>query len=209
MFKGTLEYHGWNDSWILSTAACEAEWGGQKGTSTMMINIKQFITAVFERLHGKSASQVLGMDSYELKLDDESKFQFCNEPNPLLDMKDGSGFSNVGAYFSTAMEWLNGRKVILTTDATGFKIEADPEDKVHELKFSGSGNLCNVSKGDALSVCLVGQGDNCCIFLMGGGSGFSCAKFSSFSRQMLDRHAKGTMNAGRIGNCAIVGREDE
>ncbi|KKW31632.1 MAG: Phosphoenolpyruvate synthase [Candidatus Uhrbacteria bacterium GW2011_GWA2_52_8d] len=55
----------------------------------------------------------------------------------------------------------------------------------------------------------IGQGKETCIFVAVGGGGFLCEKFSgSTARMMLDRFATRTMNAGRIGNCAVLGRKD-
>ena len=110
MTKGTLIYEGWDRNWYLHL---------DDGTNW---NMKILVESAFKAMDGKSASQVLGMDSYELKLDDESQFVLSADRNPVLDIKAGLGFgfTNVGAYFSNAMEWLNGRKVIVTIDTTGF-----------------------------------------------------------------------------------------
>lgn len=80
--------------------------------------------------------------------------------------------------------------------------------KVLGVYLTGDGNSGEIPHGAEETVCRVNQADEC-IFLVRGRGGFICKKFESvIARVLLDDLAKGRIPAGRIGNCAVVGRKD-
>ena len=116
--------------------------------------------------------------------------------------------SNVHVCLDEALGWLSGRLVeIEIEDGKQVKFSADASEEVFGVYFTGEGNSCKIPNGAVKAVCKIGQRD-CCIFLSAGADGFNCEKFNSpMVRMLLDRLAKGTMRASRIGNCALLGRK--
>lgn len=198
-FKGRLLYMGWSNlPWKLVT---------EEGEIDLWPVMNKFLTS----LNGKRANHEQARDGYALSADESSKFQFKYVPGEyvLLENPEGFGMSNVHAYLDTALGWLSGRLVeIEIEDGKQVKFIADTSEQVFGVYFVGDGNSCEVPRGAEKTVCKAGQRD-CCIFLSAGAGGFNCEKFNSpMARMLLDRLAKGTMRASRIGNCALLGRKE-
>lgn len=178
------------------------------------IDLRVQIFELFEELNGKKTSMTCGMNNLTINADEESKYvmKFLRDTENggetilmILDIPDDFGFSNIGAYLPNTLQRLNGMQVIVEVDDKSISFNHDNNEKVHEIKYSDN-NSCHISNDDAKNICKIGQKD-CCIFLTASGNGFNCEKFNShMARIFLDRHAEGTMNATRIGNCKIVGR---
>ena len=198
--RGRLRYCGWdNTPWDLTTDE------GQ------IIDLQPLIIAAIARLHGEPAKHESGADFYLIGPDPESDFDLKCAPDGRiwLDKRGEFGFSNVIAYLDTALVWLSGRLVIVTIDDDGrVEVKADPAKDVSAVQFFGGGNSCRVPDGWERSICQVGEGLATCIFLCAGADGFTCEKFSGgTARHLLGRHYRGKMNAGRIGDCRVDGRE--
>jgi len=196
--KGRLLYMGWfNMPWKLVT-------------NTGQIDLWPIIGKFLASINGKRAGQNQTHDSYTLSIDKSSKYKFKYVPNEfvILEKNKGLGFSNVYAYLDTTLCWLSGRLVeIEIDDGKQMKVSADTSESVFGVYFVGDGNSCEVPCGIEKTVCKAGQ-HNCCIFLTIGADGFRCEKFNTpMARVLLDRLAKDTMRASRIGNCDVVGRK--
>lgn len=177
------------------------------------IDLRAQIFELFEDLNGKKASMIYGMNNLTITADEESKYvmKFHRDTNDsesiimILNVPDAFGFSNIGAYLPDILQRLNGMEVIVEIDDKSISFNHDDNEIVHEIKYSRN-NSCYVPEDDVKNICKRGQKD-CCIFLTVSGDGFHCEKFNShMARILLDRHADGTMNASRIGNCKITGR---
>lgn len=166
---------------------------------------------IFLSLSGKRVSHKRELESYTLLLDPNSDSQLKYEPDKLLVLEatEGFGWSNIYAYLNDALIWLDGRMVDIEISDEGLKICADKTEKVFGVYFT-SGNSCKIPKDAENTVCKTGQEKEACIFVSLDQDGFYCEKFSDMTaRTLLDRLAKGTLNAGRIGNCALLGRKEE
>jgi hypothetical protein len=167
---------------------------------------------VFTALNGCPASMKNAMNEIEVSEDLESKriMEFeMKDGGILIALTEGSiGFSNVSAYLSDMLERLNSMQIIVTVGEKSIKFEHDTTQSVHEVNYS-DGNSCKLTDKEIHDVCKIGQGKDCCIFLSAGAKGFMCEKFNYMAVQFLDRYSKNDMNAGRIGNCKIVGRKEE
>lgn len=181
------------------------------------IDLRVQIFELFENLNGKKTSMTYGMNDLKIATDDSSKYVMKFHRDTvvgdmetilmILDVPNEFGFSNIGAYLPDTLQRLNGMRIIVETDETSISFRHDEDETVNEIKYT-SNNSCHVSDDDVKTICKIGQED-CCIFLTASGDGFNCEKFNSgTARILLDRHAEGTMNATRIGNCKIVGRID-
>lgn len=200
--KGRLQYLGWfNQPWNLITLP----------PTVLQINLCPIVEEFFASINGKRANQDRTRDGYSLSVNEESEMEFKYVPDKyvLLEKPEGFGMSNVHAYLDRILVWLSGRMVeVEIENGKQIKFAANKDEVVHGVYFVGEGNSCEVHKGDERTICKVGQ-DDCCIFLTAGGSGFQCEKFSgSLARMLLDRLAKGTMRASRIGSCAVLGRKE-
>ncbi|QQG45964.1 MAG: hypothetical protein HYY55_03210 [Candidatus Niyogibacteria bacterium] len=198
---GILEFSGsWlNRPWALI----------QQDGST--IDLYPLIDEMLLKMNGKSAEHDQGRESYGLMLNDSAEMvvKYESDGVAVLEKPGGFGMSNIGAYLPSALTWLSGRKVEIEFNDNGFKIAADPSEQVFGVKFFGRGNSCRIPEGVEDSICKVGTSD-CCIFAAAGSDGFTCEKFSGSTAEMLlNRHFKGTMRASRVGNCALVGREED
>lgn len=198
-FKGKLLYMGWfNVPWDLIT---------ENGKVDLWPVVSEF----FVSLNGKRANHDRAQDSYTLSVDEESEFQFKYVLGEyvLLEKCKGFGMSNVYSYLEDALVWLSGRMVeIEIEDGKRLKFIANKGEEVHGVYFVGEGNSCEVLSGDERTICKIGQHD-CCIFLTAGVGSFFCEKFGgSIARTLLDRLAKGTIRATRIGDCAVLGRRE-
>ena len=196
--KGRLQYMGWsNQPWNLMT---------EDGEINLWLIVEEFLVSI----NGKRANQDQKRDGYILRADEKSAFQFnyVSGECVLLKKPEGFGMSNVHHYLDTALIWLSGRMVEIEVE-NGKQIKFVADEEVHGVYFAGEGNSCEVLKGDEQVVCKIGQLD-CCIFLTAGSNGFCCEKFNGpLARSLLDRLAKGTIRASRIGSCAILGRKKE
>ncbi|MFA4890586.1 MAG: hypothetical protein WC587_03100 [Candidatus Paceibacterota bacterium] len=197
--KGRLWYLWWgNKPWKLMTD------GGETDLWPLMENI-------FISLSGKRVSHKRELESYILFLDPDSGSQLEYEPNKSLVLKaiEGFGWTNISAYLDEVLIWLDGRMVEIEIGDDGLKICADKTEEVFGLYFT-DGNSCKIPQNAENTICKIGQGKETCIFVSLSQDGFYCEKFSSMTaRVLLDRLAKGTLNAGRIGNCALLGRKEE
>lgn len=195
--EGRLLYRGWfNLPWKLVTADGEID---------LWPTIHEFLAS----LNGKRANHERTRDGYMLSVDESSEFrlEYATGQYVLLQKTESFGMSNVHAYLDDALGWLSGRLVkVEIENGKQIKFTADKSEKVFGVYFTGEGNSCKVSSNTVETVCKIGQHD-CCIFLSAGADGFHCEKFNSpLARMLLDRLAKGTIRASRIGNCAILGR---
>lgn len=166
----------------------------------------------FAAAHKDAAAVMpIALDFFTLKLDTSSTLSIhFEEPGAGILIKSSSwGFQNVAAYLADAMQRMNGREVTVSVSADAFSIEADPDEDVANVLYFGSGNDARVPEGRERDLCKVGQGKNCCIFFGVGGNGFTCMKFGSGGRYMLERLEQGRTNAGRIGDCRLAGREKD
>lgn len=196
--RGRLHYLGWfNLPWKVLTS---------KGEIDLWPLVDKFLVS----LNSKNAEHEIKHDGYVLKKDRKSVFQFKYVPGEsvILEKIAGFGMSNVHAHFDNALVWLSGRLVeIKIMDGREIKITADKSEKVFGVYFY-DGNSCKVPDGAEKTVCKIG-GPDCCAFLALDRNGFSCEKFSGpTARIILNRLAKGQMNATRIGNCEVLGRKE-
>lgn len=191
---GKLFFMGWdNHPWRLFT---------DEGDVDLWPVVEQF----FLSLHMATVSHYREREGYTLKRDEASPYIF-NYPMLWASVPDKFEAFNVQAYLEEILVWLSGRMVVVEIDENGFKISADPSEKVHETLFFGDGNSCRITDDDRETVCKIGKPD-CCIFVAVGAEGFTCEKFNGpMARYLLDRLEKGQMRATRIGNCAVRGRE--
>ena len=144
--------------------------------------------------------------------DPESEFEFEYKPGEVILLKNTRefGMSNVHAYLDDSLTWLSGRMVTVTTCWQELKIEAIDSSLVQGVQFVCEGNMAEVPEGFEKTLCKVGHGKDCCVFLVCGSRGFECSKFSgSMATHLLGRLANGDINAGRIGDCRLVGRKQE
>ena len=175
----------------------------------------------FRELNGKKANMKYGMNDLTICFDADSEYEMvfeCTNDSPELRDSDsvgmilkksgeGWGMQNIGAYLPDILQRLNGMQVIVDVDEDSIAIRHDETEEVYEIKYTRN-NSCQIPKEDLTKVCKIGQAD-CCIFMSVGSTGFECQKFDSMESHLLRRHAEGTMNATRIGNCKIVGRVEE
>lgn len=197
-FKGRLLYMGWfNLPWKLVTDNGD-------------IDIWPIVEKFFISISGKLADHKRERESYTLSTSESSEFRFNYIPGKevLLEKIKGFGFSNVFAYIDDSLIWLSGRLVeIEVEDDKYVKFAADTSEKVFGVYFSGDGNSCEVPPGSEKTICKIMQHD-CCIFTTASADGFHCEKFNGpIARMLLDRLAKGTIRASRIGNCTNLGRK--
>ena len=195
--KGRLYYMGWLLPWKLVTNDGE-------------IDLWPVIDKFLASLNGKRADHEQTRDGYTLSADEASDFKLTYTPGEcaFLEKSEGFGLSNVNAYLSSALVGLSGRLVeIEIEDGKQIKLTADKSEEVYGVYFADRGNSCELPSGVEQTVCKIGQPD-CCIFLVAGDDDFYCEKFSGpTARMLLDRLAKGTIRASRIGNCALIGRK--
>lgn len=188
-------------------------WHPIKLTSdTGVLDLRETCWKVFTALNGCPATMENTMNSIEIHEDLESKRKMEFEMKGdgiLIALTEGHiGFTNVSAYLTDMLERLNSMEVIITVGEKSIKFEHDTDQSVHELNYT-DGNSCKLTDDEIHNICKIGQGKDCCIFMSAGSKGFMCEKFGFFGRTLLDRYSKGDMNAGRVGNCKIVGRKEE
>lgn len=205
-FRGRLLYTGWfNLPWKMTA----------EKTQNSQSDLWPIVEKFFISLNGKRADHKRTHDGYTLFADESSDLQFEYVPGEcaVLNITKSVGISNVYAYLNDFLYWLSGRLVeVEVEDGEQMKFYADTSEKVFGVYFVGEGNSCEVPSGAEKSVCKAGQ-RNCCVFLswrwQPGFEGFQCEKFSGpLARTLLDRLAKGTIRARRIGNCAVLGRKE-
>lgn len=197
-FTGRLEYLGWNRPWFIVEG---------KSVHDLSVDFWSFA----EEHRGKGVTHAYDRDSYTLVASDASEFdlEYLERGGGIIASKRaGFGMFSVIAYLEWALLALNGRPVIATIDERGFKISRDPAEDVPAVVYKPSGNMGVITPGMARAICKMGQGPECCIFLCGGAEGLECGKFDAvLARQIVERKAKGLMNADRIGDCRLIGRE--
>jgi len=178
------------------------------------VDLRIQIFGLFEDLNGQNCSMTYGMNNISIGTDIDSKYvmKFLRDTENggetiliILDVPDEFGMQNIGAYLPDTLQRLNGMQVIVEVDDDSISFRHDEDEIVNEVNYTHN-NSCRISEEDIKTICKIGQED-CCIFLTAGGNGFNCEKFNAgMARLLLDRHAEGTMNASRIGNCKIIGR---
>lgn len=192
--RGKLFYFGWfNHPWRL--VAEEGE-----------IDVWPAVDAFFSRIAGKRASHYEHQEGYGILTDQNSEYIFHYTPDGLvlLEKEKGIGGSNVHAYLDNTFLRLNGRTVEIEADESSLRVTADPSEKVFHVPLT-HGNSGKVSDKIAQDICKMGQGDAACIFLTFSGERYFCEKFNDpLARASLDRLAQGTIQARRIGDCALL-----
>lgn len=118
-----------------------------------------------------------------------------------------SSWSNTLLQLEYLFTSLIGRNAIIEIEEDTLTIRLDQfNDDVPTVFYDKDNNAVLAGNYKAEDVCKPGTND-CCIFLLSSADGFECAKFNGpTSRSLLDRHAKGKMNATRVGNCKCGGR---
>ncbi|MFC1651702.1 hypothetical protein ACFL24_00905 [Patescibacteria group bacterium] len=180
------------------------------------IDLYPIIDKFLSSIDGKNASHEEGKASYTLCVDSDSEFIYHYDSDPDneklrgLQKTSGIGWSNVDAHLDMIMIWINGRLINIKISEDQLHIEADPSEEVFGVYFV-EGNFCAVPEGAEETICKIGQNKETCIFSSwDSGTGWGCLKFDPYlARQLLDRLAKGKINAGRIGDCALLGRKEE
>jgi hypothetical protein len=176
------------------------------------LDLRNTCWRVFIALNGCPASMTGGMNEIDIHEDLESKrvLEFKMEDDGILiALIEGKiGFTNLGAYLPDMLQRLNGMEVIVTVKEKSIRFEHDTTEQVFELNYTHN-NSCKLTEENIHKICRIGQGKDCCIFLSASAQGFMCEKFNYMAVQFLDRYSRNDMNAGRIGNCKIVGRIDE
>ena len=178
-----------------------------------VIDLREPLFNLLERLNGCNATMETKINSFELGFDENSDkhIDYKNDGENIsiiINTKDNSSWSNIGAYLPNTLQSLNGREILIDLSNDFIKITNNPDEDVFGVYYTHN-NSCHVDFDNVTKICEVGT-SNTCIFLCAGSDGFSCEKFNSpTARLLLDRHYKGTMNATRIGNCAILGRKEK
>lgn len=197
IIKGRLEYLGWQRPWKLD---------GREPT-----DLAQPFWTFAEARRGKGVTHAYDRDGYTLTASDASEFDlhFMEVGEGIIAQKrEGFGMFSVHAYLEWALLALNGRHVIATINEDAFKLARDPAEDVPGVVYKRDGNMGLIPPGMAHSICKMGHGPACCIFLVGSAEGLECGKFDPvFARTIVERKAKGLMNADRIGDCRLIGRE--
>jgi len=172
------------------------------------IDLRKQYFKLFKKLNDVKSKMDCTMNSIEICADENSDKVVKYENNKdgiliLLNNADGSfGMSNIGAYLPAMLQTLNGMNIIMTINDMGIKITNDPEEKVFELYYTRN-NCCKIPDDKVKTICKIGEKD-CCIFCS-----VSCLKFDNPSaRMLLERYSKKDMRASRIGNCKIIGRNE-
>lgn len=203
IITGKLEYLGWQRPWTIET---------KDGPVDLSLDFWR----VAQMLENEPSAMAYDRDTISLRRDENSDMVIehggVGQGVVITKKAPAFGFSNVTAYVEAILCALNGREIVATIapDADAFSINPAPGEDVPGVRYAWSGNMCRVPNEMEVEVCGMGNGAAACIFLTLGGRGFECAKFSgSMARTLLERKAMGTMNAGRIGNCRCVGREEE
>ncbi|MFC1686411.1 hypothetical protein ACFLZS_00540 [Patescibacteria group bacterium] len=207
-----MDYQGW--LYYLTPEHCKIVTGEGKEIDLCPI-IEDFLSSI----DGKKTSHEEGKDYYALRVDPDSEFTYYHDSDKEnkrikgLNKTSGTGWSNVNAYLENAMTWIDGRLVNFEISEDQLRIEADPSEEVFGVYFTGEGASCAVSEENAKNICGFG-GEDTCVFLSmetdQDGTSFVCDKFYSYlARILLRRLAEGSTKAKRIGNCALLGREEE
>lgn len=176
------------------------------------IDLRDCYFKLFEQLNGKKTRMEQDKNSIDFIADETADrvINYLNDGERIgisLESEDKVSWSNIGAYLACTLQTLNGRDVIVRVDETGIKISNSPNEKVMGLYYT-DGNTCKIPDDKVKEVCKIGTND-CCIFCSAGAKGFSCLKFDTPSaRMLLYRYSKKEMNASRIGDCAILGRNE-
>ena len=133
----------------------------------------------------------------------------CEDIDEGVDLfrKEPLRYINIATYLEQTLCNINGRQIEVTIDSESFRIKAINADMLTLQYFDG--NSARIPEGAERDVCKIGKGADTCIFLTCGAKGWSCEKFSSLGRTLLQRHARSEMAAVRIGDCAVVGREED
>lgn len=197
VIEGVLRFYGLYQSWIVETDRGDVE-------------VMQAVLDVIGAMHGLHVVQVRTATEFGISLDDASMTTLFANPNSGIYLTyPGGGFEVTTNVMEIALFFMNGRKVRLETDVTGFSIAVDPEEQVHMLNYNKFGNGCSVSSQVAQDVCQIGGGASCVFLSLDHPGGFTCNKFDPpTARMLLERLALGTIRSKRIGNCGIAGRAE-
>ncbi len=191
MIKGNLKFTSWYSLILIDET-----------------NIKEILEEFFNKNNGKKMKQEEEMNNYTLQTGNyDMVLDYKKDKYYLLKNTKQFGFSNLNAYIESFLRKVNGREIIVNISDDCFKISANSGDKVYALNYT-SDNECAITEQIAKTICKLGEGNECCIFLTLSDK-FYCSKFSSFTaRELLDRLEKGKMYSKRIGDCKIIGREE-
>ncbi len=180
-------------------------------TETGQLDLWEYYKNLFSNLNGQKVSMAYTLNSIETKSDDNSELilSYQNDKGGIgILISNTSSGTNVAAYLADMFQRLNARHVIVEIDDTAIKIQSDESEQVYGLRYTNNNN-CIIPDDKVHSLCKPATTD-ACIFFSVSGTGCECMKFNStFARMVLDRHEKGTLNATRIGNCALLGRAKE
>jgi hypothetical protein len=176
------------------------------------MDLRDFIFPTFDKLRSRSVSMNCKIDLFELKKDPSSiyKLDYENDEEGIcIWIVSEKASSNIEAYFSSTLQTLNGRNIVVEigNEYESIKVYPDENENVMGLYYTDC-NMCDIPEDKVKSICKPGS-EETCIFLTVSGKGFQCSKFDSyFSRLLLSRHIGGTLNAKRIGDCKILGRKE-
>jgi hypothetical protein len=189
---GTLLYYGANGSWTIT---------GKDGS---VVDLKPLVMGAFAPLLGRRVVMNEKKWSLTICADEQAPMHLESQDGtiwPILQVRDGFGFSNVRYAVEQVLTRFNGTTVGLCWDENSLSILFDEVQSVPRTQYCGRGNLALAEPGGR---CL---NPTPCVFLVAGPDGFRCAKFDSFtSAQILDRLIRGEMKATRIGSCVVDGR---
>jgi len=202
--RGRLLYFGWrNRPWRL--VADDGE-----------IDLFPTITSFFSSLNGKRVSykKFPRLDGCVLKEDEDSELRFECVPSKnafsgetgLVSLFNVPGFP----YLDSILIYLSGRLVrVRVEDGEKMEISADMSEEVFGVYLKNEyTNSCEILCGIECEICKIEDSEECCVFLSAPQSGLSCEKFNlPIARALLERLARGNPNAGRIGNCALLGNK--
>lgn len=170
-------------------------------------------TSIFQWLRNNADSPVRIIETKQslvLKIDQNSdrKLDFKNTNEMLkIALVSDKSWTNLVANISSFFFRVNSQHIAVLINDEELRFQSDRIDKYPEMKYTGEGNGCAVPEGHEKTICKIGQGKDTCIFLTVSSNGFECRKFNTWmARYMLGRLDKGDTNAGRIGDCRIVGR---
>lgn len=203
VIEGCLEYLSWNRNWLVAS---------ERDTVDLSVHFWD----VAKRLKDQPVGLTLKPESFTLRAVPGSiwHLEFEEVGSGIVISRKGEhfGFTNVLAYLETILCNMNAQEIIASVEDGRFAVFANPvaAAKVPALKRprDAAGNSIPISDDIVRTRCGAGTAD-ACIFITASASGFSCEKFGgSTTRMLLDRKAKGTMRATRIGNCRLDGWEE-
>lgn len=182
------------------------------------VNISDMIYEFMEKNNMQPAKVVCDRNSFTLKMMESDRvlniLREFDDKGELkrfgigIEVPDGGwGWTNTQLQLEGLFISLVGRNAILEMEDDTLTVKLDEfNDDVPTVYYDKGNNAVLVGNYKVKDVCKPGTND-CCIFLTASADGFGCSKFNGpTSRVLMNRHAKGEMNATRIGNCKCGGR---